>query len=111
MLPDMTPEMLASLTDSQRINVKIIQNLTSLNTSLNDTQHEVATLNKLVIAGNGDPALMERVRNLESFVGGTKYWLRLVAGALILQTITFGTTAVIFFIRLVPLVEKLTNKP
>lgn len=111
MLNDMTPEMAANLTDSQKINIKIIQNLTSLNTSLNDTQHDVVILNKLVVTGNGEPALMERVRNLEKFVDGFKFWQRTVAVALVLQTITFGVAAVIYFIKLTPILDALAKQP
>jgi|ERR1044072_6662143 hypothetical protein len=109
MIPDLNNELANSLTDSQKINIKIIQNLTSLNTALNDTQHDVSVLNKLVVTGNGEPALMERMRSLEAFVNNTKYWLRLVAGAMVLQIITLGLGAVIYFIKLAPLLDKLAK--
>jgi hypothetical protein len=110
-LEDLEPALASTLTDSQKINIKIIQNLTSLNTALNDTQHDVSILNKLVITGNGDPALVEKVRNLEQFVNNTKYWLRLVAGAMVLQTITFGSAAIIYFVKLSPILDRLAKTP
>lgn len=98
-----------TLTDSQKVNIKIVQSLTSINTALNDVRHTVDIHDRLLLTGNGEQALMERVRNLESFVNGMRYWLKLVAGALILQTITFGAAAVIYFIKLTPILDKLAN--
>jgi hypothetical protein len=100
-----------TLTESQKINFKIIQSLTSINTAINDIRHDVDVHNKLLVTGNGEVALMERVRNLEAFVGGMRYWLRLVAGALMAQTITFGVAAVIYFIKLTPILERIAQQP
>lgn len=105
-----------SLTDSQKINLKIIQNLTSINTAVNnvqndlhETQEVLKTHDKLLVTGNGEPSLQERIRNLESWVASQKYWLRLVSGALILQTVTFAVTALIYFVRLLPMLERIVQ--
>ena len=66
---------------------------------------------KLLITGNGEPSLMERVRNLESFASAWKYWMRFIGGALIIQTITFGFAVAIAVIRFLPLLEALAKKP
>ena len=95
-----------TLTESQKINLNII----SMNTRVNEHDTDIAKLNKLVITGNGDLPLLERVRNLETFVNTLKFWLRTVAIALVAQTITFGVAALVYFIKLYPLLEKLTKQ-
>lgn len=112
MLPtELTPEMIASLTDSQKINLRIIQNLTSLNTAINDMKHDVSVHDKILVTGNGVPSLQERLRNLEKFVDGFQYWLRFVGGALVLQTLAFFVGIIIALVRFLPLLEKLANQP
>lgn len=109
MMSDITPEVEATLSNSQKINVKIIQNLTSLNTAINNLQADVRIHDKVLITGNGEPSLQERVRKLETFVESFQFWQRTVAVALVLQTITFGAAAVIYFIKLTPILEKLSH--
>lgn len=117
MLPNNLEEFSKSLTDSQKMNLKLMQNIASVNTGLNNAQEdlrtlqaEVATLDKLLITGNGVPSLQERVRNMESFIEGQKYWLRFVAGALIIQVIAFIVVAVTFVVRFAPLLEQINNQ-
>jgi hypothetical protein len=113
MLPDITPEIMANLTDSQKINIQMLQGLNALNTSLNDTQHKVEIHHEILITGNtgtGEVSLQERVRNLEKFVDSFRFWQRTVAVALVLQTVTFGVAAVIYFIKLSPILDKLSNQ-
>lgn len=105
-VPDLN-DLSASLTEDQRITLKVIQNLTSVNTALNLLQNDVHVHNKILVTGNGEPSLQERIRNLEAYVASQKYWLRMVAGALVLQTITFGTAAIVYFIKLLPILDKL----
>lgn len=93
-----------NLTDSQRIIV--IQN------SVLEQQTKLDRHHKLIVEGeNGTLPILERVRNLEAFVGGLKFWLRTLSVALVLQTITFGASALIYFIKLYPLLEKISNQP
>lgn len=109
MWPELTPEVLANLTDSQKINIQILQNLTSLNTKLNDLDHDVKIHDKLLITGNGSPSLQERLRNVEHFVENMKYWSRFIGGALILQTLAFFIGIVVAVVRFLPLLEKLAK--
>lgn len=112
MIPsDMTSEVISNLTDSQKINVKLIQNLTSLNTSLNDVKHDVSVHDRILVTGNGTPSLQERLRLLEKFVDSFQYWLRFVGGAIVLQTLAFFIGAIIALVKLVPLLDKLANQP
>jgi hypothetical protein len=114
MLPDLTPEIAANLTDSQKINIKIIQSLNAINTALNDLQHQSTIFNRILISGDdgtGEISLQEKVRNLEKFVETFKFWQRTVATALVLQTVTFGAAAIIYFIKLTPILDKLSKIP
>ena len=97
------PTLSDNLTESQKM--VVIQN------SVLEQQAKLDRHHKLLIEGNGELPLLERVRNLESFVGGLKFWLRTLSVALVLQTVTFATAAVVYFIRLYPLLEKISNQP
>lgn len=66
---------------------------------------------KLLITGNGDPSLMERIRNVEKFVTDFRYWARFVGGALILQTLTFAFAVIVALIKFLPLLEQLAKNP
>ena len=102
-------DVVKNMTDSQKINVEILSNLTSINTVINDIQHQQTEHHKLLVEGNGQPSLQERIRSLEAFVSGVRYWSRLVAGAIVLQAITFSLAAIIYFIKLAPILEKLSK--
>ncbi len=103
--PDLTP----TLTESQKINLNII----SMNTRVNEHDTDIARLNKLVIFGNGELPLVEQVRNLNAFVDTMKFWQRAVALALLGQTVTFGVAALVYFVKLYPLLSQIAaqSKP
>lgn len=107
----LTPEKVANLSESQKINVQIIQNLTSINTAVNDLRHDVNIHDKILVTGNGDPSLQERLRNVESFIDGIRYWSRFVGGAIIVQTLAFFIGIVVAMVRFLPLLEKIANSP
>lgn len=65
---------------------------------------------KLLVTGNGDPALMERVRVLEKFVADVRYWVRLVIGLLVAQFVTFTTASIIAYAKFLPVLEALAKK-
>jgi hypothetical protein len=95
--------MLTNLTESP--NLILIQN------DLAELKVDVAKHHKVLIEGNGDIPLVEKVRNHEAFINDTKYWLKLVIGAVILQTITVGTAAIIWFTKLSPVLDALSRNP
>jgi len=80
-----------------------------LSMAMNSVQTQLLEHNRILITGkNGELPLQEKVRNLESFVNSIKYWLRLLVGALLLQTISFGTGVIYAVLRLLPILEKLS---
>ena len=81
----------------------ILQNSIIENTAKLEKHH------KILLEGNGELPLVERVRNLEAFVGTLKFWLRTVTVAIVLQTITFGAAAFVYFIKLYPVLERLAK--
>lgn len=105
----LTPEAIASLTDTQKVNIRIIQNLTSLNTALNDLRHDVGVHDKLLVTGNGTPSIQERLRNLESYTDTLKYWGKFVGGAIVVQTVAFFVAIIVAIVRFLPLLEKLAS--
>lgn len=94
---DMTPEQ------------RILWNLTSINSSLNDVRTKVDKHHKVLVEGNGELPLVERVRNVESFNNSLKYWMRFLVGAILVQTVAFGAAAIIYFLKLYPILESLTQ--
>ena len=93
-----------SLTESQKLIV--IQNAVLEQQGKRDRHHA------LIVEGiNGERPLMERVRNIEAFIDGIKFWQRTIAVAIVLQTLTFGAAALVYFVKLYPLLEKISNQP
>lgn len=62
---------------------------------------------EVLIEGNGELPVVERLRDVERFNATIKFWTKTIAVAIVLQTITFGTTALIYFIRLYPLLSRI----
>ena len=110
-IDELTPDVLANLTDSQKVHIKILQNQASISTVINDVTSAMNMYNKLIITGeDGKPSMQERMRKVEEFIDNWKYWVRLIGGALIIQTITFFFATIIALIRFLPLLEKLSNQ-
>ena len=97
------PNLADNLTDSQKLIV--IQN------AVLEQSNKLERHHKILIEGTHELPLVERVRNMESFIAALKFWQRTIAVAIVLQTITFGGAALIYFIRLYPLLERLANQP
>lgn len=93
-----------NLTDSQQ-RLILRTNVIQLNTDM------VRVKQTLFDGTSNELPLVERIRNLESYIANLKFWLRTISVALVLQTITFGTAAVVYFIKLYPLLERLAAKP
>lgn len=91
------------LTDSQKLLV--------LSIGLNNVQNKLDNHDKILITGNGNLPIVERLRNVESFIGSIKYWTRFLVGAILIQTLTFAAAAITYFIRLYPLLVKLSERP
>lgn len=91
------------MSDSQR---RLIMSL-----ALNDLSTKVHKHHEILITGNGDVSLMERVRNIEKFVGSFQYWSKFLIGALIIQTLAFLGGVVIALIRFLPVLERLAAQP
>lgn len=110
MLDDIANE-LSNLTDSQKTHIKILQNLTSINTAINDIQHDVNIHHKLLITGNGELPLPERMRNAENFIKSMRNLGTIIGGALIVQTIAFFAGIIVAVVRFLPLLERLASQP
>lgn len=93
-----------NLTDGQRLLI--------LQQSIIESSNKLDKHHKILLEGNGELPLVERVRNLETFVASLKFWLRTVSVAIVLQTITFGVAALVYFIKLYPILERIVaNNP
>lgn len=101
------PDVTTTLTDEQ----KVAMNIISMNTTINEMQTDVRKHHKVLIEGNGELPLVEKVRNLEAFANTYKFWQRTIAVAIVMQTVTFGTAAIVYFVRLYPILDKLAKMP
>lgn len=111
-MPDeLTPDVLSALPESQKVHIRILQNLSSMNTVINDLQHDVNLHNKILITGNGELPLPERMRNAEAFIRSMRNIGSIIGTALIVQTIAFFTGIIIAIVRFLPLLEELANRP
>ena len=75
---------------------------------MDTTEMKVNELYRTVITGDTLPSHKDQLRTLNEYTANLKFWSRAVALAILGQTITFGATAVIYFMKLYPLVEKLS---
>ena len=67
--------------------------------------------NKLLITGNGEPSIMERVRSLEKFEDTFQYWAKFIGGALLLNFLGFSIGIFVAIVRFFPVLEALAKKP
>ena len=100
-----------NLTDSQKILTAIIENQVSMNTRVDNLSEIQKKHHRILIEGNGEIPMVERVRNLEEFVDAMRYWLRFIGGALIIQTVAFATSIVIAVVKFLPVLERLATQP
>lgn len=100
-----------NLTDTQKIFASIVDNQISLNTAINDLQETQIKHHKILVEGNGELPVPERVRNIESFIGNWKYWSRFIGGAMIIQTIAFAFAIMVALVRFLPVLERLASNP
>jgi hypothetical protein len=103
------------LTDTNKYLV-IWQGLSDIWNKLDETLEKEKSLEadvhvheKLLITGNGDPAVMERIRNLENFVKSFKYWTGFVFGALIIQTLAFAWAVFVALVKVLPVLERMST--
>lgn len=100
-----------NLTDSQKILSAIIENQVSMNTRVDNLSDVQKKHHSVLIEGNGEIPLVERIRNLEEFVNAMRYWLRFIGGALIIQTVAFSASIVVAVVKFLPILEKLARTP
>lgn len=86
------------------------QRLLILQNAVIESNTKVEKHHRILLEGNGELPLVERVRNLEAFVGTLKFWLRTVSVAIVLQTVTFGAAALVYFIKLYPVLQRIANQ-
>lgn len=87
------------------------QKIILLQSRVIEQEDKLSKHHKILIEGNGELPLVEKVRNLEVFTGSLKFWLRTVAVAIVIQTITFGAAALVYFIKLFPILQRIANHP
>lgn len=100
-----------NLTDSQKLYQRLIENLISINTTLNLVQETQERDHKILVEGNGELPLVEQVRNNTEYINGIKHWSRYLIGALILQTMAFLFGVIVAIIQFLPVLQRLAEKP
>lgn len=89
-----------------------------LDTAIIATQTAVSSLSekfekdhKILVEGNGVLPIVEQVRNINRFIDDMKFWLKTVTVAVVLQTISFSGAALIYFLKLYSVLEKISKQP
>ena len=94
------------LTDGEKF--ALLDNaIISTQTAINTIGEKVDKHQKILVEGNGVLPLVEQVRNINAFINSVKFWMKTIAVAVVLQTITFGGAAFVYFLKLYPILEKL----
>lgn len=63
---------------------------------------------KILIRGNGQPSLQEEVRGLKAYITEQKTWIKAIALLFLGQFITVGISMIVLFIRVLPILQKLS---
>ena len=66
--------------------------------------------NRLLITGNGEPSIMERLRNVEKYIDNQKYWTKFLIGTLIVQTLAFFFGVVVAIVQFLPVLQQIATK-
>jgi hypothetical protein len=83
-----------------------------LSLALNQIQTMVGRLWEMMVTGTPkELPIPERIRNIETFVDGIKFWGKFVGTAILLQTLAFASAAIWYAIKLLPVLEKLSKLP
>lgn len=98
-MSELQPEM----TDTQ----KLFMAMTSANTAINDLQATVGHDHKLLVEGNGQKPIKQRVDDIEEYVKGMKFWLRTIAVSIVLGVISFVGYGIVLYVQILPVLEKL----
>lgn len=101
---------MADVTSELTQEQKIALNIVTLNTAVNSLQEDFRHDHKVLVEGNGQVPLVEKVRRLEDFMNGVNFWTRTVAVAIILQTLAFAGAAIWYAVKLLPLLNSLALK-
>lgn len=106
-----------NLTDTDR-NLIIWQGLTDTWGKLQETiehqkqiEADTRVHDKLLITGNGEPSILERMRNVEKFVSTVLKLAWLFVGAIVVQITAFAIMAVWVVGRLYPILDKIATNP
>lgn len=100
-------------------NMSETQKLNILWTGITELWNKVTEIEKLtdihetlLVVGDGEKELpvMERLRNIEKFIDGWRYWGKLVGGILIAQTLAFLGGILIAVVRFLPILERIANQ-
>lgn len=99
---DLKPEM----SDVQKLYI----GMNSLNAVVNDLAITVNHDHKILVEGNGEPPIIQKVADMKNYLDGVKFWTRAVALALLAQTITFGVATAIAVIQILPVLQELAKQ-
>lgn len=112
------PIEIPNLTDTQKSFNAMQTNLITVNSAVNVlqgqyTDHEgrLTDLEKVTIIGDQEPSLREQVRATRQFVDAIKKIGWIVGGAILAQTIAFGTAVAVAYFKYLPVLERLANQP
>ena len=85
------------------------QRITILQSTVLSQGDKLEKHHKILVEGNGELPIVERVRNIERTMEKVEKLFAFIAKALIAQTITFAAAALLYFVKLYPILENLSK--
>lgn len=93
------------LNDTQKLYVAMTAATSALNQLTTDFNHD----HKILIEGNGDRPIVERVRSLEEFARSIKFWNKTIGISLVGLVFSFISSAIFYFVKLYPLLDQIAK--
>ena len=85
--------------------------ITQVKTELDTIKPIVKELDKIIVRGNGEPSMQERLRNIENYIRedreNRKYYFRLTVGIVLTNIISLVFAAFIWFAKIYPVIVRM----
>ena len=74
-----------NITDSQKFNTELLLAITAINTAVNNLQDTQRKHHEILVEGNGEVSIVERLRAAEKFIDDMRYWMKFMIGIVLVN--------------------------